>query len=365
MTEVLAGRPRLQVTGDPRHGVTIYARRLADALVGAGAAGAAGAAGGAGGSGGAGAAGPGGSAVGGRERVHVHFTDRLWGSDPASAAAAVEQLADRASVSVTLHDLPQPSDGLRNLERRAAAYRRVVTAASAVVCNSHHEAALLSRYVDATTQVTVIPLPVDRPGADREAVDPAADRIAAIASAFPGGRTTFHRVSVLGYIYPGKGHDRVIRAVASLRHRPPVVVEALGGASRHHEHDLESLRRTARYSGVGLAVTGFLPDAVLLERSRRCAVPVIAHRHVSASGSLVSWLAAGRRPLVLRSPYMQEMAELHRNALTLVDPRELAGAIEWALDNPASTWLDPAAELGPTLDDTAAHYRTFWNDVPW
>ena len=353
------GIPRLLITRDPRHGVTLYARRIAEAVTGAGAD--------TGTVTGTGTTGHGrtpiehplGSASG--ERAHLHFTDRLWGADPAAAADAVEQLARRASVTVTLHDLPQASDGAGSLARRADCYRRVVGAASGVVCNSHHEADLLAHYVEAFASPTIIPLPVD------VAMPPPGTRSiesrGALGAAGDARTTPAPVVSMLGYVYPGKGHDRVLRAVGSLRSHPRPVVEALGRPSRGHEHDLENVRRVARYAGVAFTISGFLPESQLLERSRRAAVPVIAHRHVSASGSLTSWLGAGRRPLVLASPYMHEMAELHRNALTVVDGTVLADAIAGAIAHPESTWLDDTAVLGPRLDEVAALYRRFWRTV--
>ncbi|WP_066039301.1 glycosyltransferase [Herbiconiux solani] len=339
-----AAPPHLHITRDPRHGVTLYAQRLADALTSAELADH--------------SAGPG--------RIHLHFTDRLWGSDPESAADAIEEIARRGPVTVTLHDLPQPSDGMRGLARRARCYRRVVAAASGVVCNSRHEADLLARYTDPSIAPAVIPLPVDAEPLPATTPPPAPAPSPTTASTRPRPHPTRSpRVSVLGYVYPGKGHDRTIRAVAALDRWPRVVVEALGRASDGHERDLESIRRIARHSAVALEVSGFLPDAELLARCRLADVPVIAHQHVSASGSLATWLGAGRRPLVLRSPYMEEMAELHRGALTLVSARDLPGAIGRALDDPGSTWLEGRASLGPTLAETAARYRSFWDAVPW
>ncbi|WPO85846.1 hypothetical protein SCB71_16715 [Herbiconiux sp. KACC 21604] len=360
-----ADDPHLLITRDPRHGVTLYAQQIADAL-----------------------AGPtghltkelDGSPTPAEDRVHLHFTDRLWGDDPASAAAAIERIAERATVTVTLHDLPQPSDGARGLPRRAAAYRRVVAAAAGVVCNSDHEVALLHSFVSASVEPAVIPLPVDpAPASPATTVGEApvwlggaggsaSDR--AVGDRAVGDRHHHYRppwptVGVLGYIYPGKGHDRVLRAVGTLGRWPRPSVEALGRASEGHEHDLQNLRRHARYAGVALTVSGYLGDAELLARCRGTDVPVIAHAHVSASGSLGSWLSAGRRPVVLRSPYMEEMAELHRDSLTLVDPRELTGAIEHALLHPESTRLAPSALLGPSLAEVATRYRSFWAGVGW
>ena len=77
-------------------------------------------------------------------RLHLHFSDRLWASDPAAAARRVEALARRHPLTVTLHDLPQPSDGDDSHRRRADCYRHVIAAARGVVCNSHWEAGLVA-----------------------------------------------------------------------------------------------------------------------------------------------------------------------------------------------------------------------------
>ncbi len=57
-------------------------------------------------------------------------------------------------------------------------------------------------------------------------------------------------------------------------------------------------------------MTGWLDDADMAARAARVAVPVIAHRHVSASGSLASWVGWGRRPVAVRNRYVDEMAAL-------------------------------------------------------
>jgi glycosyltransferase involved in cell wall biosynthesis len=333
------GVPRLVITEDPQHGVTQYAARLAAALHGH-------------------------PPLDGL--AHLHFTDRLWGSDPDAAASAVERLAARGPVTVTLHDVPQPSDGTESLARRADCYARVVAVAAGVVCNSRHEAALVREFTSPGAEVSVIPLPVDllpRP----------AER--------PGTAAT---IGLLGYVYPGKGHDRVIRAAATAsavsaasaasaavgpEHGAGAgtgtapAVEALGRASDGHERDVTSLAELAESLGVPFAVTGYLSDADLLQRARSTGVPVIAHEHVSASGSLATWIGAGRRPVVVRSRYMEEMAELHRGCLHLTHAEELPAALARALEDPASTWLDDDAKPGPTTAEVAELYLVFWRGV--
>lgn len=333
------GVPRLVITEDPQHGVTQYAARLAAALHGH-------------------------PPLDGL--AHLHFTDRLWGSDPDAAASAVERLAARGPVTVTLHDVPQPSDGTESLARRADCYARVVAVAAGVVCNSRHEAALVREFTSPGAEVSVIPLPVDL-------LPRSAER--------PGTGAT---IGLLGYVYPGKGHDRVIRAAAAAASAAAAsaasagggsergegaepgttpAVEALGRASDGHERDVTALAELAQSLGVPFTVTGYLSDADLLDRARSTGVPVIAHEHVSASGSLATWIGAGRRPVVVRSRYMEEMAELHWGCLHLTDAQELPAALARALEDPASTWLDDDARPGPTIADVAELYLAFWRGV--
>jgi len=324
--------PPLQVlTADPQHGVSTYARFLAHEvramvphtrLIDPG------------------------TILGEPTWLHLHFTDRLWGTDALSAAAAVEALAGQHRVIVTLHDVPQASDGT-HLPSRAESYRRVIAAASGVVCNSRHEVELLREFIDPRVAAAVIPLPVHEP------VAPAPPRLSA---ALDGS------VAILGFVYPGKGHDRAIDAAARIAtggSRVPDVV-ALGRASAGHEVDVELLRKHGAARGVRFETTGYLSDAELLRRSRLVSVPLIAHDHVSASGSLASWISAGRRPIVLRSRYMEEMAALRPGTLTLVEPDDLAGAVAAALRNPASTWLAGDAQVRPTTRDTVEHYLDYW-----
>ncbi|WP_396599203.1 hypothetical protein [Frigoribacterium sp. R86507] len=298
-------------------------------------------------------------------RAHLQFTDRLWGPSPSAAADVVEDLADATALTVTLHDLPQPSDGERNLRRRGEAYGRVVAAARGVVVNSEHERSLLREWVGFDGPVEVIPLPVDRHPLTGPRPEPDGD------------------VAVIGFFYPGKGHAEVVAAVAGLgaaRHdagdrdgsgatRPEsdaTGVVALGRASSGHEAELQQLVDEAAALGVPFGATGYLDDATLLDRARRASVPVAAHQHVSASGSIATWIAAGRRPLVPDTRYSREMATLRPGTLTLYPDDGLAAAISTALADPASTWLDDDARTLPGLDEVADAYAAWWAEgVRW
>jgi glycosyltransferase involved in cell wall biosynthesis len=277
-------------------------------------------------------------------RVHVHFTDRLWSSSPELAAERFERLAATAAVTVTLHDIPQPSDGPVNQRRRSECYQRVVTAAAGVVVNSEHEASLLAVFTGTVPEV--IPLPVDMQES-RLRLDPLDGDVA-----------------IVGYFYPGKGHSEAVDAVAQLG-RASIGVTALGRASPGHEGDLDDLILRARTQGVELVATGFLSDDMLMHACRAASVPLAAHQHVSASGSLATWISAGRKPLIPNTRYSREMLALRPGTATLYEPPMLASAIAAALDEPESTWLASDALTGPDSTATAHRYLAWWETIEW
>ncbi len=330
-------RPRHLVPDVSRHGVTGYARAIAAA---AGCAVSAEAP--------AQPAGP----------LHLHFTERLWGSSPEAAADVVCELARRQPLSVTLHDLPQASDGALAQRRRADAYARVIAAARAVACNSHWEAELIDAFAPGERPTKVIPL----------AVWPPAVRSGVAGGPRGIGAAEAPVIGLLGFIYPGKGHAEAIAAAAACTATlgQPVGVVALGAVSAGHGADAESLAAQARDQGVSFAVTGYLSDADLMTRARQVAVPLAAHQHVSASASIGSWLSAGRRPLVADSAYAREIDALRPGTIRRYAPDRLSQAVAEALEDPAAGWLAPEVSLEPGPAQTAAAYLRWWTqEVPW
>lgn len=274
--------------------------------------------------------------------LHVHFTDRLWGASPEEASRAFAALAAGRAVSVTLHDVPQASDGERNLPRRRAAYAAVAAAARGVAVNSEHERALLHEEGVWSGPAVSIPLPVE--------LDPEVGRMPADGS-----------IGVLGYFYPGKGHDEAARAAATAGIGRMTV---LGRASDGHAVELEEFVRRAGALGVEVEVTGWLDDDEIARRGRAVSVPVIAHRHVSASGSLSSWIGWGRRPVAMRNRYMDEMAALRPGTLQTVDEPDLAVAVRRAFAHPDTTWHG-LARLPMAWPDAAEAYLRWWGGLAW
>ncbi|MEO9322122.1 hypothetical protein ABFT23_01445 [Nocardioides sp. C4-1] len=320
----LAPAPVQLVLGDPRHGVTRYAREIAEAC---------------------GAVVVHDAARLDRRPAHLHATDRLLGASPEHAAGAFEALTRRTPLSVTLHDVPQPTDG-PGFRDRVAAYARIVRAARGWVVSSEHERSLVHQWVRPDVDGAVVPLPVPVPVAAAAHHDPAPV------------------VGLFGYVYPGKGHRHVVRALAGLvRAATPVTVRLIGGPAPGHDDEVDDLRLLAEARGVPLEVTGHVAEADVVAQLQRVAVPVVAHRNVSASGSLNSWLAAGRRPLVRDGVYAREMARRREGTVTLFRDDTLADRVDAALRRPASTWLEAGTDLRPLLPDAAAAYLAWWRTL--
>ena len=296
--------------------------------------------------------------------LHLHVTDRVWGSTPEQAAAAVVALCTARPTTLTFHDVPQPHDGRALHPRRREAYAAMARSSAGVVVSSHHERRLLARVLDGRgghrPQVDVVPLPAVGP--HERGTGDAARLLASDGDRWrrPGHST----LGVAGWVYPGKGHLQALGAAAALRREGLVVdVLALGAVARGHDADAEELVRRGARIGVDVRVTGWLADHELDEALAAVDVPYAGHRNVSASGSVNSWLSAGRRPLVRRGPYFEEMARLRPGTLRLVDVAGLPGAVADALADPAVTWLRPGAALTHDLGDAAGGYLRFWDRV--
>jgi glycosyltransferase involved in cell wall biosynthesis len=269
--------------------------------------------------------------------VHLHFTDHLWGKTPPDAARRVARLASGRRMTVTFHDVPQESDG-KNRAAREAAYAAVAQHAARVVVSSEHERSLLVPVVGATP-VVVVPLPVD---------------LAPVPHPHPAGDG---QVTISGFIYPGKGHAEAIDALRALP--PEVNLVALGAVSAGCDWLVDDLRERARAIGRTVTITGFIDENRWLARLQAAGIPLAAHTHVSASGSIASWIGAGRRPLVVDSRYARELEGRAPGAITIYQPDALPAALLAALADPESTWRLPHLRI-PGTPEAASAYVAAW-----
>lgn len=241
--------------------------------------------------------------------IHVTFTDHLFGD---TAETLLARLGDRP-FSVSLHDIPQPEEGEGRYARRAEIYRTLASAADVAVVNSEHEARFFSAGASAPAVIR-LPIPVIH------------------APFAPEGGT----VGVLGFLYPGKGHEDLVAAL------PEATLRFLGAVSAGHEEWADRLVA----SGRNVELTGWLTDDELTGEIGRIAVPVCPHRHFSASGSLMTWLGAGRKVLVTDSDYAREIDAWLPGRVTLVEEGGWRGAVEKhvpeQLDPPRYGWSEVA-----------------------
>ena len=266
--------------------------------------------------------------------IHTTFTDHLFGDSP---AAAVDNLLTRIGqrrLSISFHDIPQPEEGAERFARRAPAYLRLAQACNesggVAVTNSDHEARFFrSQGVD----VSVVHLPIPHVHSEY--------------APEPG------TVGVLGFLYPGKGHEDLIRALAGTGYR----LRFLGSVSSGHEEWADGLLRRAKDAGLNAEITGWLSDDELAAEMGRTTVPVCAHKHFSASGSLMTWLGAGRHVLATDSDYTREIDAWLPGRITLVDPTAPGG---WAAAVDAFAESCPATPPSWTWDDVAAQWIDLW-----
>lgn len=243
--------------------------------------------------------------------LQVAFTDHLFGADPEAAVDRVLELAHGRWLSISLHDIPQPEEGAARFDRRSRAYRRLAAKADLVVTNSRHEAGFFTATAPEINPVVIhLPLPTAPTDLTGE-FDP-------------------DSVGIVGFIYPGKGHADILAALSGTG----LALRALGGFSAGHEDLEQQLNHQAQRAGVSFQASGYLADHQLWEEMARTAVPVCAHRHFSASGSLMRWLAAGRRVLVTESDYARELAAHWPEQIVLVAAGNWRGAIRAAAADP-------------------------------
>lgn len=271
--------------------------------------------------------------------VHLHITDSLFGAAPDAAATAVEGLARGRAVAVTLHDVPQPAEGAERCRRRTRAYQRIAAASGLVVVSSEHERRLCAHADIAVDAVIPLPVPDLAPPAD-----PTRDA---------------RSVGVFGFLHPGKAVDVVADAVAALAGAGDATVSLrlVGRPAEGHDDYVHAALETVRAAGGRAEMTGRIDDDDLARVLGEVTVPVALFRNVSASGSLNTWAAAGRRPLVYDSDYTREMERLHPGSLLITDGTDLAGDLRRLLDDPSPTRRE-AAPSG--MDELGRAYRRAW-----
>ena len=180
-------------------------------------------------------------------------------------------------------------------------------AAAALVCTAPEQQGLVP--MAGATPLAVIPHFIE------ERPLPDASKARAALEIDPAALT----VTVLGFIHRQKGHDRVVRALPHL----PDTAQALfvGAPSDPGGRFAGDLRAEAEALGVAdrVRITGYVDEDTLNQYLAATDVAVCPFREAAASGSLSTWIAAGRPLVVSDLPLFAPYRAAAPEAFAVVD----------------------------------------------
>ena len=159
-------------------------------------------------------------------------------------------------------------------------------------------------------------------------------------------------MTLLGFVYGRKGHRYAVEAVPYLP--DDVVMVYAGGpvAGRRFVYDLAMTKAAELGLGDRFRITGYLSDEELETWIAATHLAILPFTDLSASGSLSSWIAAGKPMLASDLPGFREYARRVPGALALFGPPEpvpLATAINELLASPLPDPDERVVELGRLL----------------
>jgi glycosyltransferase involved in cell wall biosynthesis len=238
-----------------------------------------------------------GSALRDVDVVHMQWNKRGWGKGPRSAQRFLDfRRKNRRPLIVTLHDV-FPRHGVRKrwLAAEVIALRLVGRSASRIIVHSEDEIGRLEGIVP-TSRVRVVPHFVEERSL-------ALTRAAAREQLGVDGRRV---VTLLGFIYGRKGHKILVEAIPELA--PDVQVVFAGGPIAHKEKFLANVEGRKRELDLGerLRITGYLAEEDLEAWVAATDLAVLPFKDLSASGSLSTWIAAGKPILASDLPGFRE-----------------------------------------------------------
>ena len=271
--------------------------------------------------------------------VHLQYSRHAWGTRGSWLREFLEHC--RCPIVATFHDVyvrrprssgPAPRRWAsefvgritrdRYADNRRAA-QRLLDKAAVVLVSSHEEAQRLAA-LRPTNAVRVLPHFVERRSL-------ATSREAARKMLDLDDRRV---VTLLGFIHGRKGHRMALDALARLP--KDVVLIFAGRAPEGGEAFVDELLQQSRRLDVAdrLHVTGYLDDDELDKYLVATDLAICPFEQLSASGSLSTWIAAGRPILAADLPQFDDYNRLEPGAVRTFAPYDadaLAGAIHVAL----------------------------------
>jgi glycosyltransferase involved in cell wall biosynthesis len=295
----------------------------------------------------------------GADVVQMQWNRRGWGKGPRSAWRFIDfRRAWQGPLVVTLHDVFDRA-GLRRrwLEPEVWSLRWLGRSADRLIVHSEAEVERLEGIVPAA-KLRVIPHFVE------QRVLPLTPEEARARLGVEGRRV----VTLLGFIYGRKGHKPTVEAIPSLP--DDVLVVYAGGPVAGRRHVLQTVEERVTELGIAdrLRVTGYLSEEDMEAWIAATHLAILPFRDLSASGSLSTWIAAGKPLLVSDLPGFREYDARVPGSLRIVSDLSaegLASAIRAALDGDLPE-VDPrvvALREQLTTDRTAERYLAVDREV--
>ena len=260
--------------------------------------------------------------------VVMQWNRRGWGKHGRSLPRLVRfRRAYRGALVVTLHDIFERA-GIREryLQPDAWSLRWLGRTADRIVVHSQVEVERL-RGIIPVERIRVVPHFVERrtlplgPAQARDRLGLADRRV----------------VTLLGFVYGRKGHRYAVEAVPFMPDDAVLVYAGGPVAGRSYVHDLATARAAELGLGDRFRITGYLDEETLETWMSATHLAILPFTDLSASGSLSSWISAGKPMLVSDLPGFREYDGRVPGALHFFGPAEpgpLGHAISRVLAGP-------------------------------
>ncbi len=278
-----------------------------------------------------------------RDVVIMQWNRRGWGKQGRSLPRLLRfRRGYQGALVVTLHDV-FARDGLRQryLQPDVWSLRWLGKTADRIVVHSQIEVERLRGIID-IDKIRVIPHFVEK---RQLALTPQEAR----ARLGLGDRRI---VTLLGFVYGRKGHRYAVEAVPFMPDDAIMVYAGGPVAGRSYVYDLALAKAEELQLGDRFRITGYLSDEELETWIAATHLAILPFTDLSASGSLSSWISAGKPMLVSDLPGFREYARRVPGAINFFKPTEpwpLGSAISELLAMPLPDPDPSVQQLGREL----------------
>jgi glycosyltransferase involved in cell wall biosynthesis len=272
--------------------------------------------------------------------VVMQWNRRGWGKHGRSLPRLMRfRRAYKGALVVTLHDV-FGRQGLRqrHLQPDVWSLRQLGRTADRIVVHSQIEVERL-RGIIPVDRIRVIPHFVER-----RALPLTPDEARAKL-----GLSDRKVVTLLGFVYGRKGHRYAVDAVPYFPNDAVLVYAGGPVAGRSYVYDLAQSKADEHGLGDRFRITGYLSDEELETWIAATHLAILPFTDLSASGSLSSWISAGKSMLVSDLPGFREYARRVPGALHFFGPTEA-----WPLGSAVSELLaKPLPDPDPSVQKLA------------